>query len=101
MRASTMRTKHVALAVGKILTAVAVTLAIGSISAGPALAEEHKKGERREREWRWPRNYQPYGYGYAYGYAPPPVVYAPPPPVVYAPPPPPPGITFVFPIRIR
>ena len=99
MRTSTLRTQHVASAVGKILMAAAVTLAIGSISAGPALAAEHKKGERHEREWRWPRNYRPYGYGY--GYAPPPVVYSPPPPVVYAPPPPPPGITFVFPIRIR
>jgi hypothetical protein len=99
MRASRMQTTAVASVVGKILIAVAITLAIGSLSTG--LAEEHKRGERREREWRWPRNYQPYGYGYAYGYVPPPVVYAPPPPVVYAPPPPPPGITFVFPIRIH
>ncbi len=42
-----------------------------------------------------------YGYGYDYYYAPPPVFYSPPPPVIYAPPPPPPGINFIFPIRIR
>jgi hypothetical protein len=106
MNTSTMPTKHVASVVRKILMAVAVALAVGSILAGPALAAEHRRGERREHEWRWPRNYRPYGYGYGYAappvvYAPPPVVYAPPPPVVYAPPPPPPGISFVFPIRIR
>jgi len=104
MSTSTMRTTHVASAVGKLLMAVAVALAIGSIAAGPALAAEHGRGggERRGREWRGPRVYQPCGYAYGYDCVPPPVVYAPPPPpVVYAPPPPPPGISFVFPIRIR
>ena len=114
MRRSIMRTTHVGSAVGKIVMAVAVALAIGSISAGPALAAEHERGEERgreergraerareerAREYQWRRGYRPYGYGY--GYATPPAVYSPPPPVVYAPPPPPPGFTFVFPIRIR
>jgi hypothetical protein len=101
MSTSTHRINHAVSAIGTILLTVAITAAIGTVSAGWAIAGEHDRRERHEREWRrYPREYRPYGY------AAPPVVYAPqpvyaPPPVVYAPPPAPPSFNFVFPIRIH
>ena len=88
---------------GRILMALVLVLAIGAVSmAPPAFGREHRGHHEHWRHY----GYRPYGHYYGYPYRPygyyyyPPPAYAPP-PVVYAPPPPPPGITFVFPLRIR
>jgi hypothetical protein len=91
---------------------IGLTVAVGGLSIGHALAEdgrhddrarwEHERidrerweHERIDRE-RWEREHR---------YAAPPVVVAPPPAVVYAPPPvvvaPPSGINIILPIHIR
>ena len=82
-----------------------VVLAIALIVVGawltPALARD---GWHHGRGWHHGHGrYYWHGRYYYYpppGYSPPPAYY-PPPPVAYAPTPPPPGITFVFPLRIR
>jgi len=89
-------------------------VALGLLSAGPALADEgwHHGRDRDHDGWRGPHHayYHPRpGYYYAppprVYYAPPPrVYYAPPPPVYYVPPPvyyAPPGISLVIPLHIH
>ena len=106
MRTSTTQGKYFGSTVGKIVVALAFALVIVGAYTGPALAQERhgpperrgdrgdrhdERGRRAHRRHRPVRVYQP---------PPPPVIYAPP-PVVYAPPPPSPGISIIFPIRIR
>ena len=101
MRSSNRGVKNPRSTMGRILMALVLVFAIGAVSmAPPAFGREH-----RGHHWRH-YGHRPYGYYYGYPYRPygyyyyPPPAYAPP-PVVYAPPPPPPGVTFVFPLRIR
>ncbi|MFI5339079.1 MAG: hypothetical protein ACHQ7N_04490 [Candidatus Methylomirabilales bacterium] len=100
MKTWTTQAKNFISTVGKIVMALAFALVIVGLSTGPALAQERhgppeRGGHRDERHVkRGRRVYRPYVQPA------PPVVYAPP-PVVYAPPPPSPGISIIFPIRIR
>lgn len=98
--------------IGRIATAVAFVLVIGSVSVGPARADDHRGGDRgrggdehhddHDRGGRGPNVYyyapQP-DYYYApqpdYYYAPEPYEYYPPQPEYY-PPPPPEGVTLFF-----
>jgi hypothetical protein len=87
-------------------------IALGVLSAGPALADEgwHRGHDRDRDDWRGPHRAH-YGHPRGYYYAPPPVYYVPrprvyyaPPPVYYAPPPvyyDPPGISLVIPLHIH
>ena len=102
MRSSNRGVKNPRSTMGRILMALVLVFAIGAVSmVPPAFGREH-----RGHHWRHHGYYRSYGYYYGYPYRPygyyyyPPPAYAPP-PVVYAPPPPPPGVTFVFPLRIR
>jgi len=97
--------------IGRIATAVAFVLVIGSVSVGPARADDHRGDDRgrggdqhhddHDRGGRGPNVYyapQP-DYYYApqpdYYYAPEPYEYYPPQPEYY-PPPPPEGVTLFF-----
>lgn len=74
--------------IGRILAAVALVSAIGGLSAGPALGQDHGWRQERQDHGRYQRDrhddrrrraYRP-AYGRAYAapvYAPPPVVYVP------------------------
>jgi hypothetical protein len=79
--------------------AVAMAFVICGVAAGPALADrdDHDRGQgghhRHDRGWHGHRRH--------FVQSSEPDVYYAPPPVVYAPAPPSPGITFVFPLRIR
>jgi len=75
----------------RIVTALALAVAIVGISLTPILARDHEE----------PAHHGKYYHGRAYYHPVPVYAPPPPPPVVYAPPPPPPGISFVFPITIR
>jgi hypothetical protein len=86
-------------------------MALGALSAAPALADEGWHGDRDHRGWHESRH-RHYEYRGPHRYGPPPrVVYAPPPRVYYVPrprvyyAPPPvyydtPGISLVFPLHI-
>jgi len=103
---------------GKAIITIAMALAVLSMFATPALSGHWgghgggygyayhghgryvRPGYHHGYRYGWGGYYRPYGYYYpAAVYASPPVVYAPPPVVVA--PVPPPGISFVFPIRIH
>lgn len=81
---------------------LALLIAIGSVAAEPAFADDRKGGDRnaRHRGQRVVRNphyvydRRSYGYDHRYygGY---------PPPVVYAPPAPYPEISIIIPLRFR
>jgi hypothetical protein len=92
-------------AVARTVTVLVLAVIIVGMSITPVLARDGE-GDRGRKEYHGQKAYHghaPYrgrgGYYDRGGYYPAPV-YAPP-PVVYYPPPPPPGINFVFPIRIR
>ncbi len=74
-----------------VLLAALAPLAMAAI-AGPAQADDHRRGPAIRR--RVDRGYHARGYNRGY-------FYAPPPPVYYGPPEPPPspGISLFFPIR--
>jgi hypothetical protein len=102
MRNSNKWVKNLSSTMGRILMAFVLVLAIGAISmTPPAFGRDHRG---HHEHWRH-HGYRPHGYYHGYPYRPygyyyyPAPVYAPP-PVVYAPYPPP-GISLVFPIRIR
>ncbi|MGD0657025.1 MAG: hypothetical protein ABSD38_03075 [Syntrophorhabdales bacterium] len=102
MRSSNNRIKNVGSMIGRILVVLALVLAIGAMWATPpASAGEHSG---HHGHWRHHGYWRPYGYYYHYPYRPygyyyyPSPVYGP--PIAYAPYPPP-GVSFVFPIRIR
>jgi len=102
MRSSNNRIKNVGSMIGRILVVLALVLAIGAMWATPpASAGEHSG---HHGHWRHHGYWRPYGYYYRYPYRPygyyyyPSPVYGP--PIAYAPYPPP-GVSFVFPIRIR
>jgi hypothetical protein len=102
MRSSNNRIKNVGSMIGRILVVLALVLVIGAMCATPpASAGEHWG---HHAHWRHHGYWRPYGYYYRYPYRPygyyyyPSPVYGP--PIAYAPYPPP-GLSFVFPIRIR
>lgn len=88
--------------IARTISVVVLAVVFIGISITPALARDHDRyGHDRGRHRGHPRGYY-YRPAPVYPVYPAPVyVPPPPPPVVYAPPPPPPGITFVFPIRVR
>ena len=101
MRTSNTRATKFSSTVIKILMALVFASMIGGISIAPAFGRDNDRGrgQERGRHEAGPRGhyrggYHPYGYYPAPVYAPPPVVYAPAP---YQSP----GISLVFPIRIR
>ena len=112
MRSSNRSVKNPISAMGRTLMALVLVFAIGAVSmAPPAFGSDHRGHHERWRHY----GYRPYGYYYGYPYRPygyyyhypyrpygyyyyPSPVYGP--PIAYAPYPPP-GVSFVFPIRIR
>lgn len=96
MGTSNIRARKFGSIVGKIMMAFVFASLIGGVFAGPAFARDNDRG--RGQHERGPhghyRGHRPYVYYPAPVYAPPPVVYAPAP---YQSP----GISLVFPIRIR
>jgi len=99
MRTSSTRSGKFRSTVGKIMMALACASMIGGIFIAPAFGADHdrREGYHKQRRYKHSRRvYQPprpYYYP-APVYAPPPVVYA---PDLYQSP----GISIVFPIRIR
>jgi len=96
MTTSMTRAKHVRSTAGTLLLAVALASAIGGLSAGPALGQDHgwRQGQhdrgRHQRDRRDVRSRRVYRPVYAAPvYAPPPVVYVPAPSV---------GIHLFFPL---
>ena len=89
MRTSNTRARKISTTVGKIVMALVFASMIGGICVAPAFAEDHRDRRRGHYEGREHRRYysEPV-------YAPPPVVYY---PDNYQSP----GISLVFPIRIR
>lgn len=107
MRISNTRAGKFRATVGKVVMALVFILMIGSIAFAPAFGRDNGRGGHSQQGrggGHGGRGYYRGGHYYAYdayyGYYPAPV-YAPP-PVVYAPAPyQSPGISLVFPIRIR
>ncbi len=102
MKTLIQRPKYLKSTAGKIVTAFALTLAIGVLFMPPALAEHgnghDRGGGRRDGGWHDHHGHGGWrGGGYGYGYAQP--VYVPPP--VYAYPPQSPGISLVLPLNFR
>jgi hypothetical protein len=95
MRTSNMRARKFGSTVGKILIALVLASMIGGISIEPAFGKDNgrRKGNYGHAYGHGRRGYYPYYYAQPV-YAPPPVVYEPYP---YQSP----GISLVFPIRIR
>jgi hypothetical protein len=96
MRTSNTRARKSGSTVGKIVMALVFAALIGGTSITPAFGKDNDRGHGRHghRPHGHYRTYQPYDYYPAPVYAPPPVFYA---PVPYQSP----GISLVFPIRIR
>jgi hypothetical protein len=97
MRTSTTQARIFRSTVGKIVMALVCASMIGGIFIAPAYCDDHGRREEYQRgKYRHSRRvYQPpRRYYHAPVYAPPPVVYVPEP---YQSP----GISIVFPIRIR
>jgi hypothetical protein len=97
MRTSNTRVRKLRSTVGKIVMALVFVLMIGSMAIAPAFARDNGRGHGGGYHGRGGGYY---GRGGGYGYYPAPVYV--PPPVVYDPYAyQSPGISLVFPIRIR